>query len=415
MMGHRPSLVPWVLTVLGVASMIGCFDPLVGVTCGSRYTVCGTTCVNTASSQEHCGGCDSPCEGLCTQGLCVESLPDGHAVDRAGDGVQADTRDAGAFPDAPDGIGGDARDTPAPDQAQDQLIDQPMDRVADGPVDAAEVLPPDAATDTADAAVDTAEASPPDVATDPQVCATDTAICVGRCVDIYTDPDHCGDCNNRCISGLCNNAKCSIKTPGHLVVIGHDYVEGREGMNNLVGNAVFLAPSTLVKVLVYEGRSSPTAIQGTNRAVDQVAASRGRSWERTKARPANVPALLGTVDVFLVYAQADETDAGLQALGKDWSAALKNFIDAGKIIVLLEGAHAHAGTFQILSEAGLFAATGRTPVTSQILTVQSPGDSIATQVPGFYLAEMSSVEFETSETTVVVRAQTKPVVIHHVF
>lgn len=348
----------------------------------------------------------------------------GGAVDAAGGAVDAaDDRntmiDGAGGLDAP-GTGLDAINTGV--DAPGIGVDAPI-----GAVDAPIGGFVDASDDGAGGAVDAvsgAEAGASDGSTSDAdgedagpVCSAGLASCFGRCVDRMTDPDNCGGCGFRCASGLCGGGMCQAQRAGHLVVIGHDYVVGRAGINLLVGNAVFLAIGNPVRVLAYEGGASAASISGTNDAIQQVATDVGRSWNRTVATDADLATQLPMADVLVIHAQDVATDAGLQALGTAWATALRAHVDAGKVIVLLDGAATgHGGTYQILQQAGLFMATGRTVVTGETLTLVSPNDSVANRVPRTYRAEMSSVSFTSMDQTAVVKTSGGvPVVIHAVF
>ncbi len=154
----------------------------------------------------------------------------------------------------------------------------------------------------------------------PLVCTMGLTNCSERCVNLIDDPDNCGGCAIRCGSGLCLGGACQLEGVGHVVVIGHDYVVSRTGMNNIIGNSVFLSGDDPVTVLTYEGAASPESITGTNGAIDQVANARGRRWTRQVAQPGDVAARLATADTFLIYAQQGASDATLLQLGIDWGA-----------------------------------------------------------------------------------------------
>lgn len=371
-MRPRDLYIALVLALMVTAT--GC-DSLVGADCIDEYSVCGATCVDTTSDPDNCGGCGIECEsGLCVDSVCESSAPD------AGPGVaDASIIDAPLFDAAP------TTDAPAnPD--------------------------PDAAP-LVDAGVTDASTSP-----DALTCTLPEVPCGTMCIDISSDPDNCGMCGHECSSGICMANACLGGMTGHVIVIGHDYVDSREGMNRLAGNSVFLALGASVDVLVYEGDATGGAISGTDAAIDQVGAEVGRTWVRTAAAtPADVPAMLDANDVFVIYAQEGATDVALTNLGTLWQSALDTFVNTGGVIVLMEGGGTHAGTFQILDTAGLFSATSRTVIVDPILDVVDPGNAIATGVDDPYLGEDTTAELVTSEGTVVVESSNGPVVLHKLF
>jgi hypothetical protein len=240
--------------------------------------------------------------------------------------------------------------------------------------------------------------------------------CSEQCVNLVSDPDNCGGCASRCGSGLCLGGMCQQQGVGHVVVIGHDYVVNRSGMNNLIGNAVLLSGDDPVSVLAYEGAATPGAITGTNSAIDQVAGARGRRWVRQVVQAGDVVARLPSADSLLIYAQQGASDATLLQLGVDWGPTLQTFVNSGRTVVLLDGPSMNnAGTYQILTTAALFAATARADVTGQTLTVVAGGDAVAVRVPRTYRAEMSSVAFTTLEAVKVVQTMAGDAVVIHKF
>jgi hypothetical protein len=421
-------------TLLAVA---GCFDPLVGHPCAPGYSLCGEACVDLTTSASHCGACGVTCSGTCQAAICVsggggtggagdpDAKPDAGG-DTASDLAQADGpgADAGADgltdgagglpPDAGADAGSDAAGTDAVNGGADSgsAIDAPSADVIVGSDTASGSDAPGAADSASVADAASAADLPP-----PLMCNMGFTPCVDRCVEVTTDPDNCGACGTRCGSGLCAAGVCQQEGVGHVVVIGHDYVVNRSGMNNLLGNAVFLSAGDPLKILVFEGEASAGAMAGTDAAINQVAAERGRRWGRTVGTGATIMQDLAAYDVLLIYAQHGSNNATLVSRGVTWALALNTFVMAGKTVVLLDGTSPNNnGTFQILSSAGLFLTTARADVTGQTLQLANPADALAPRVPRSYRAEMTSVSFTTLEPGKVVTAPGgAPVVIHRTF
>jgi hypothetical protein len=249
------------------------------------------------------------------------------------------------------------------------------------------------------------------------LCEVPLVACSRHCVDLQSDPDHCGTCPNVCATGICIDATCSSGTAGHVVLIGHDYSTPRIGMNRVAGNSVFLGSGSPVRVLVYQGRARAASITGTDVAINQVATARGRSWARTPVTRAEVTLQLASAEVLVVYAQGNETDAELQAIGVEWSVALLSFVRRGGVIVVFDtNSGSNVGTFQLLASAGLLNVTSRTVITGATVTVDSAalGDAVAIGVPSMYRAETTSVRFDATDPLTVVRDSIGPVVIHRV-
>jgi len=249
------------------------------------------------------------------------------------------------------------------------------------------------------------------------VCDPPLVACARNCVDLQSDPDHCGSCPNVCATGICIDALCSSGTAGHVVLIGHDYTTTRVSMNRIAGNSVFLGAGAPVRVLVYEGRARVASITGTDLAINQVSTSGGRSWTRIPVTRSEVPLMLASADVLVVYAQRDASDAELQSTGTEWGVAMTSFVRRGGVVAVFDtGGSANVGTFQLLSAAGLLAVTARTVITGAIVTVDAAalGDAVAIGLPATYRAETTTVRFDTSDPLTVVRDATGPVVVHRV-
>lgn len=114
------------------------------------------------------------------------------------DAVESDRAMDAALDALPDVVD----DLPAPD-ARDAAPDT-FDAQGDG---IADVVAVDATDDTQDAAIDASSAdSGADASADSNdggcgLCAAGNTCCSGRCVNLRTDPDHCGACGRSCVAG----------------------------------------------------------------------------------------------------------------------------------------------------------------------------------------------------------------------
>jgi hypothetical protein len=252
------------------------------------------------------------------------------------------------------------------------------------------------------------------------VCAADETACDGRCIKTAADPDHCGGCFVVCASGLCKAGRCEGDGSGRAVVIGHDYLKNRTAMNRVLGNAVFLWLQNPVHLLVYEGEANPAAIQGADGAIAQVATATGRTFERVATVAADVPTRLAASDVFLVYGQENAADATLTKLGQDWASALEVFVVGGGTVIVLDAVYAaNRGTVQILAQAGIFQITRDGSATGDVCSVEAREDALATGLPRNYMCETNSATFQVADpaTTVtsVVEDSGQPVVVDKIF
>lgn len=368
----------YISIVLSLFLLPGCASSVVGLECAADRVLCDGVCVDVSTHPEHCGACGVSCgTQACVDGMCVGG-------------------DAGLAEDA----GVDAGPPPVPVCSLGEIEcgeecvrpDRDPDHCGgcgiscgDGFCVAGSCRP---------------NCDPPLVA------------CGRFCIDLTDDPDHCGACYRSCPSGICVDSMCEGAPAGHIVVIGHDYTANRAGMNRLVGNAVFMAPGSPVRVVTYRADTSGPSATGVDRAVQQVVTERGRRWSPRTAPAERVPVELATADVFLVYPQTSATDAELEALGAAWGTALTVFLERGGVVVVLDGPAAHGGTHQILEAAGLFDAGAMREVSGEMLEVVDPYDPVSLGVPDHYRAEGGSVSFSGIVGDSVVADGTAPVVVH---
>ena len=253
------------------------------------------------------------------------------------------------------------------------------------------------------------------------VCTADQMVCGRQCIDVSVDPDNCGGCGIPCASGLCSSGVCEAAGTGRTIVIGHDYFHNRPAMNRILGNAVFLWPVNPVRVLVYEGAANGTSIAGADGAISQVAAATGRQWVRTTTTSADAPTLLASTNVFLIYGQEAADDATLKQLGTDWQSALFAFVNAGGTLIVLDGAYAaNAGTAQIVSQANVFKVARNVSVTNEVCNVVARGDALASGLPRTYLCEANSTNLTVTDPAIaaitsVIEVSGQSVVVHKVF
>ncbi len=318
-------------------------------------------------------GCSSLIDDHCARGYLRD---DGTCVVRP----EIDGGIVAVAPDARMTIGNfDPDPTPTPDAGPDAM--------PDANVDAA----PDAAPDAPDASPDAmvADASPDAGPT----CTAPLEACYGTCVDLETDPDHCGSCTHQCASGICTAGHCQGEAWGHIVAIGHDYATSHPAMRRVLANAVSLTATNDVGVAWWPSESPSMAHYP---ALSLGMSAMSRPWHQV-AFPASPASSFDGVDVVIVPPEDIDGDASEQA-GAAWATALDEFLRRGGVVVVLDG----AGTnYRFAHGAQLFDVGAPVVVTSQPTAVVDGTDSIANQVVAPYLAEATSVAWPGAPEPVV--------------
>ena len=243
---------------------------------------------------------------------------------------------------------------------------------------------------------------------------------IDECLDETDDCDDFAICSNTIGGYECACPECMVGDGrrcepqpgcGHVVLIGHDYLRSNEATERIVGNAVFLAGSS-VRVLGYTEFADVTEeVAGTNDAIEARAAELGRSWSLTRFdEAAQLPELLPDFDVLLVYEQERSNQDELQSVGESWYATLQPFVHRGGVVVVCDHT---SGGFGILNGAALMEIHGSTGLSRAEVAVTAPDDPVVADVSHRYPAVEGSASFTTDEPDVVAIAPSgEPVVLH---
>ncbi len=445
----------------------GSEDGIVGGACAAGYAQCGSQCVTLSSDPNNCGTCGNVCaSGTCSAGHCpggdattdaprdaLQDASDASDGTMTGDGpgetgvdvlVEGALPEAGdgsdVFTDAPgEGSGGDGGDGTVSDAPGD-ACGPPFTTIANcggcgnvcqatefcSPVG----LPVDGGVDAGlDGSADGADVGPnTGVYRCVSMCPSPYVACGGTCIDVTSDPDNCGGCGVVCASGICAKGACTGATPGHTVVIGHDYASaGVTSEASLLANAVFLPRTNPLRVLSFEQYADTTQMVHVKAILKAAAQSSGRTLTLTPETDyTRVPADLVAVpayDVVLVYDQPNAPTGTLATIGAAWQTSITKFFIGGGDVVVLDGASgAHPEMATLLTSSGLLLTSSEVPIATgtQLLVVAS-GDAVGNFVVSPYAAQTDTVSFVTSEAnggnvTYVVDELTTgglvPVVIH---
>ncbi len=401
-----------VVACLGLGLTITSCSSVVGSQCRPPYVPCGRYCVNLQSDGLNCGACGVSCVLGCSGGHCIGN--DAAVVPDAG-------RDAG--PMRPD-VGVDAGTDAGALVDAFSVVDADSDASLDaGPLRCGlgtrlcgtSCVDPRDATYCGDCAT---SCSGTDVCASGS-CAADCGAllaCGTRCVDTTSDPHHCGDCTTDCGAQNCVASACAAAPDGHLVFVGHDYETRRMEMSQVLANAVFLAGRASISVLAYRIDATAASVTGTDAALAEAAGT--RVYTVSVAPSADVvTASLASFDTFLVYAEANATDATLRALGVAWADALEEFLARGGVVVLCDAPTLrNAGTNQILQTAGLFVPATSSEIVNPRLVAATghESDPVIAGIPFPYNGERHTVWLQTLDSSAVVTTGSAPVVFHHV-
>ena len=134
----------------------------------------------------------------------------------------------------------------------------------------------------------------------------------------------------------------------------------------------------------------------------------GQSWSRLSidAQLSQLP----QVQVLLIHAQRGD-DASATALGASWAPMLATFLEAGGVVIAVEGA---SGTsHRVLAGAGLLAIPGVSEIVGVDISIVAPSDSLVPGVLSPYRTAATSVVFDAPlDQAVIADASGRPVVLH---
>ncbi len=278
--------------------------------------------------------------------------------------------------------------------------------------DAATDLPdtPDAATggDGNDARVD-AGPDVHDAGQDAAVCTLDEVMCDGVCIDVSADPDNCGACNRVCASGICTLGHCAGAPWGHIVAIGHDYMNYHPAMARVLGNAVALGLSHDVSVAWWVGTASESSQSNALSALTAGMAAQARPFHSVALPATPSASAFAGIDVLVVPPQVGDGNA-LEATAVTWKTALDGFLGAGGVVVVLEGHD--TVSYRFARGASLYSINAPVDVSGHPAMVVAPSDAVAEHVVSPYLAETSSMALRGIGAAVVTTAPGDVVVAH---
>lgn len=402
----------WAIECLAfaVSLMLGaCTDGgVVGGRCRTGLTECDGRCVDLSADSESCGACGHVClEGVaCGQGVCGFSAGAGGMSSNAGAGGASGGGTSGGAGGASGGVGGTGGYS-----AEGGMF-------GDGGMGGIRSAGGAAGSTNAGGTGGGLGCDPPLVA------------CGEQCVDLNVDADHCGRCNHRCASGLCQGGQCVGANVGHIVLACMDFaqVATNAPQGTVLGNAVFIPLKSPVRILAYAEHVSQRAQTHVDDTIAAAAQLRGRSYRIDPVMSEiDVRSELSILDydVLLIYDQPTAPRGELAQTGALWAETLDSFVRSGGVVVALDGGDTRSEMREFIQAAGLLDTSASTDVTATTVYNRAPADGVGLNVISPYYALRNTCAFQTSvtpdaETVFVVTDSApsaglgNPVVVHRI-
>lgn len=253
------------------------------------------------------------------------------------------------------------------------------------------------------------------------VCGALTA-CASECIDVTSNPDHCGACNRYCPSGICVDGACEGAPGGHGVFVGFDYGHGQSLMPRVIlKNALSLSGRDPLRVLDVCSADAGQVCDTTRAFVTQLANEAGKSivlTPRSLIGVGNEPAALNGMDVLIVHhVMRDEVIHvdGILPL----EDTLQSFASSGRTVILMGSETYTDGIAELMVRSRFLPSSGHTMAHGNASVVDF-FDALASSVvsPFLQAGDAVSLDIDTSEdpfVRVVATNDAGAVVVHRVF
>ncbi len=281
---------------------------------------------------------------------------------------------------------------------------------SDSPDASADASNPDASADaSADASTDAAQ---------PPACTFPLVSCRNTCIPVDSDGRNCGACGKVCPSNICVAGECQGATPGHVVVIGHNFLDAFDSSAQVkvLSNALSIPTSDPIRILSFEEGAATDEVTQT-KALAATGIPRELAFSTATERALTSSRLNLSYDVVLLF---DAAGARPGVLGGRWATSLQTFAQKGGVVVALDGAA--SGMPELISATGLLSLPSHTRLADGVhMLVTNSGDVVGSQVISPYAAFGAAVSFPGAEAegpnlSWIVQADSTsdPLVIHKV-
>ena len=247
--------------------------------------------------------------------------------------------------------------------------------------------------------------------------------CGGVCIDVSSDPLHCGGCGHPCQTGLCSDGQCQGAFAGHAVVLGLNFSNVAVGSSGakLLGNSAFLHPDEPLRTVVFNAFGNDQAATTATQIIENEANIRGRSVMLSSAAVVEDLAFVATnlqASVIVLPAMPSASPADIAHAADLLSGPLFDFVAQGGVVL---GLAREPNCAELLRELHLFGELYSEPAAPGPLLVSAWIDAISSGVLSPFVPPSSVLAFSTPDLgspdliSVVKSASGEPVVLHRVY
>jgi hypothetical protein len=220
-----------------------------------------------------------------------------------------------------------------------------------------------------------------------------------KVVEAFADPE-----------GWCNASDFNFTAETGMTDMGN-LTFGNSGIGNLTFNITInsFLPGGSRKVLIYNqysDKSGSGEYENTKTAINQTTTDYSIDFLTDYTK---LDTKLPGHNILLVPEQELEFLSKMQTIGAAWKNTLNSFLASGGRIIICDHTR---GAYGIYTGAGLMTISSSSDISSSTLTIAEPTSPLAAGVSSSYTAPSGSVQFTTSETDVIVKRVSTPVVIH---